>query len=271
MKIGVFEGCEYQPLFELIQGKNIPQFKWCAVTPENWKKLECDVYFLSQEQSALILNEVTRRSSEVSSTGACDVMVRENGSLWPHNILGSIIQAVLIETNPHLDNQNTAYVVGDGAWARTMITNLITMGFAKINWVVSDRPRAEVAVQQICSSFFGVKIQLFESSDLTYQPNNGSVLINTLPLELYSEVSLDLSYLNFIQKSGLVVDLTLLPYEKDLLVEAKNVGIQTLHGAELALKWWDFFCNKWATQVSASVDPKEFESFLKSRPQSSKI
>ena len=44
-------------------------------------------------------------------------------------------------------------------------------------------------------------------TEMTMQPNNGSIIINTLSHETESHILEDLPYLNYIKKEGLVVDL----------------------------------------------------------------
>lgn len=278
MRLGYFSDSEYRLLFECLQQK-AKGTEWVQLEHETWKNEKCRAYFLSQSASPEILASTTRLSSEVRSTGACDVLVREQETLWPHNILAEVCLELIVERAPRLDTQSFAYVTGSGPWARTMIAELIQMGFSKLCWVADNVDDIQPAVAELRDAFFGIQLYTLPSEDLTLQANNGSLLVNTISALENPDFVADLSYFNFIQKGGLVVDLQLLPEEKSLLFEASQVGILTLNGTEVAIRWWARFLTQFMDSSAGqgmqkhlpelNLDLKEFETFIKSRPSSS--
>lgn len=278
MRLGYFPGSEYSLLFEFIKQKAV-DVQWVLLPLDGWREEKCLAYFLSQDVSAEILGQATRLSSEVRSTGACDLLVREKETLWPHNILAEVLQELVVEKAPKLDTQAFAYVTGVGPWARTVIAELIQMGYSKLCWVADDVAVIQPAVAQMRDAFFGVQLYGLPSDDLTLQANNGSLLVNTISESENPEFVMDLAYFNFVKRGGLVVDLHLEPEEKSLLYEAGQVGIFTLNGSEVAIRWWNRFLTQFMDSAAGqgmqkhlpelNIDAKEFETFLKSRPSSS--
>ncbi|MGZ5279399.1 MAG: hypothetical protein ACXWC9_05630 [Pseudobdellovibrionaceae bacterium] len=100
------------------------------------------------------------------------------------------------------------------------------------------------------------------------QPNNGSLLLNTLQAESGGVVFEDLTYLNFLRKDGLVVDLPMNGQSNPLLEEAKHVGILQLSGGEIWGLRDFFFLQALAVSLPSVSDYlKDWSQFLQEENQ----
>ena len=77
-----------------------------------------------------------------------------------------------------------------------------------------------------------MQIDILKDTDLTLQPCDGSILINTIFSADEIQQVQNLTYLNFLKKGGVVVDLTESGYP-DLLTEAENINLTRISGSRL--------------------------------------
>jgi hypothetical protein len=139
----------------------------------------------------------------------------------------------LVQKAPGLSNQDVAYVTGCHGWARFASVMAIQFGFRRICLVCSDEVTRDKVAQELLRQYFQVEITGIPENELTLQPNNGSLLVNT---QMHSENETlleDLSYLNFLKAEGLVIDFDASSQEHNLLNEALNIGDKVVHPFEL--------------------------------------
>ncbi len=201
---------------------------------------DCDGILLSQALTANFLSSSEKIPIEVIEAGLVDSVIRSNGKLWARCFLKEALRQSILNKAPSLDTHSIAYITGSDELTRLALVVAAHAGFRKMIVVSLDPELAEARVAQLKRLFFDLDIQVIKDFELTLQPNNGSLLINTYTADNGGEVFADLTYLNFLKPDGLVVDLPFSSDANDLLKEADHVKVLTLTGVEI-LGARDFF------------------------------
>jgi shikimate 5-dehydrogenase len=215
----------------------------------------------------------TKIPTEVREAGLVDAVVRLQSILWIRSYLRSALHQLIISHAPKLDTHSIVYVTGSDAQARMAAVVAIRMGFQKIVLISENFEEAQKIVGELAKNFFSLDLRVLRETELTLQPNNGSLLLNTLGSDTGGIVFEDLTYLNFLRKDGLVVDLPLGPTpqaaaQNPLLEEATHVGIRRLSGAEIwGLRDFLFLQELGAIQISASQYHTQWMTFLSEEKQ----
>lgn len=180
-----------------------------------------------------ILTSNAKVPSEVVEAGLVDSIVRTQGVFWVRCFLKEALRQSILGKSPSLDTHSIAYITGSELMTRLSIVVAAHMGFRRFMVVTREPEAAELRIAQLKKLFFDLEIKVIKDFELTLQPNNGSLLINTYTPEDGGEVFADLTYLNFLKPEGLVVDLPFSAKTNDLLEEAAHVKIPTLTGLEI--------------------------------------
>ncbi len=198
------------------------------------KSKDVDGVLMPTGFSQSLLAASNRIPTEVREVSLVDSIVRLQDKLWIRSYLRVALHQQILLHAPSLDTHSIVYVTGSDAQARMCAAIAIRMGFQKIILIAEDHEEAQRIVADISKGFFDLDFKLLRETELTLQPNNGSLLLNTLPVETGGIVFEDLTYLNFLRKDGLVVDLP--PgsgVANPLLEEATHVGIRRVAGSEI--------------------------------------
>jgi hypothetical protein len=189
-----------------------------------------DVAFLEASVGEAVTSAAKECLSEVRGLGWADTLVKEGKHLWPQLFALEALRLSIIQAVPELDTHSVGYVTGRGPLARMAIVSLIQLGFERLALVSENPTASEEEMQAIQKKYFDIHIHFINDSEMTMQPNNGSIIVNTISHEKESEILEDLPYLNYIKKSGLVVDLPLAQGRNQLIEEAEHVGMRVLGG-----------------------------------------
>lgn len=211
--------------------------------------------WLSLNMSKLLLSQWPQLPTEVGETGVTDILLRQDGAWWFRCFLREALREAVIRRAPKLDTHSLAYIIGSGELAGLGASVAIQLGFRRLIMVCSDGEEARQLALRIQKKFFGLELVLILESQLTLQPSNGSLLINTLGASSGAAVLNDLPYLNFLKKDGLVVDLPYPDSLDQLVDEAKHVGISYIRGGEvLGLRDFLFLKSMMKSEFSVSRD-----------------
>lgn len=199
------------------------------------KQLETQVeaFFIDPHFSDLLLKEYPRISTDALKIGRMDSLFKDKGKWWPFLILRQSLQSMMAERDPQMDTHSIGYIIGTNSLAHVAFDALSQFGFGRIKIVEIEEGDAQSLLSFINSKFFGVDIQVLKSSDLTHEPNNGSVMINCVSIETARQILEELSFLNFMKKPALVIDTNVTPPTHLLMDEARHVGMKTIAGYEL--------------------------------------
>jgi len=226
-----------------------------------------DAALVSEAYSKIFFDLFKDISRRILESKKIDALFRNEGGVWPHCLMRDSLHQLIVQKANKLDTQARAYVTGSDSTMRVALSTAVQLGFSEVIILVDEVEMAESTLADAGRTFLLVKIHVLKNTELTLQPNNGSLLINTVKLDGREELIEDLSYLNFISLDGLVIDTNLFPLTHQLMAEAENVGLRTLSGAELRAQMDWSFLNKVFGKVS--LDMKEYTQkwleFLKNK------
>ncbi len=189
--------------------------------------------FVDIESSPVLMELFSHQSVPMREASCFDFIHFQNEKYWPELFLMEALSQKIVLKAPKLNTHSIAYVTGSTAMVRLVIAVLFKLGFKQFNIVSDDLDQSALLVEELKRKFFSINITLIKNTELTLQPNNGSVLMNTLSFGSNSIILEDLYYLNFISKDGLVVDLNFFSAANNLVDEAKHVSILYLTGIEV--------------------------------------
>ncbi len=209
-----------------------PQLQPSSVTAfaSDWAEIKknANCVVVGDESSQEVLSQFSSLPSEIELLQSCDSILRFKDKWWLRNFWSVALRESLVAKAQKLDTHRVAYLTGNGGHAMASLVVLAQLGFKRIVWAVSQLDQNENHRQFFLRHFFGVNIEFILGEELTLQPNNGSILINTLSESSGIEFLQDLIYLNFLQKGGVVVETQLDSIESRLLTEAESVGVHSV-------------------------------------------
>lgn len=177
---------------------------------------------------------------------AADGVIFEQGKWWPRSSGYRGLQKVLGEVGRDLDLNSSILVVGSGAQARVACAAFSKLGFRRFLITSRNDEHAEELVKQLERHFFNLEFKVVPQDQLVLLPGVSSAVINTTPYALDNDLLTELYYFNFLQSSGVVIDLNLQPLETPLIREAKVMGVNVVMGSEVA-SWSDILWCQWVT------------------------
>ena len=225
-------------------------------------KIAFDFAFLEPLVGEAVVESAKEVLSEVKDLGWADILLRQQKHLWPKLINRHALRLSVIQAADDLDSHSVGYVTGKGPMARLAAAVLIQLGFERLA-IVSDSP--ELVKQELSfiqRKYFGIQIHFLSESEMTMQPNNGSIIINTISHDKESDILDDLPYLNYIKKQGLVVDLPFATGPNQLIDEAAHVGMRVLSGVTVR-GMRDFLLLEQVAEAQAIQCPFELNDYMK--------
>ena len=195
---------------------------------------------LSLDVGAQFQHFFSQRPQSVQDLEAFDFLYRaSDGVFWPLLLLSSKLKSALAQQIDHLDLNGVGYVVGSNKMASCAVATLIHLGMKKIRWVIGEDEFLPPDFDKIRKKFFGVQMELINSSKLISQNVDGSLLLSTMDYLSRPEVLQDICYFNFIKQESFVCDLFFPTRINDfskspLLREAREAGLPIFRSELLA-------------------------------------
>ena len=220
-------------------------------TPENlWEtisqcKKKYDQIRFSEDVATQIIAESTQLPSEIVNIAGTDALFQKEGKWWFKMFLYDAFHDVISKKGMSLDLESALLVVGTSVYASVLTSGFIKTGFDEVNISSTEDDKGKAFVEKIKKKYFGVNVNYVPQSRLVTLPGIHGVVVNTVQIKDNEELVHELSYYNFLQKEGVVVDCNLFPVESELTKEAKEVGAYLIQGYEL-LSLADLF---WAQMV----------------------
>jgi shikimate 5-dehydrogenase len=179
--------------------------------------------------------------------GVVDGMVKTEHGWWPLCALYESFGQLLIELGQNLDMRGSAFVAGAGSAARIAIAAFFKAGFNRFLITGFDPDESEKMLKDMRKRFFGMEIGFVPMDKIVLLPGECSVAINCTPSVEENALLRELSYLNFLKRPGLLLDLSM-GKPNILMQEAEDVGVKVVTGFELAARS-DVLWAKWAFQT----------------------
>lgn len=175
-----------------------------------------------------------KHEASANQIGAVDCIVKRNDGWWPRSALFQAWVDLLNLHGEKLNLDSSVLVVGAGAAARVSVAAVLKLGFKKINISSKYDEEGQVLIREISKKYLGANFDFIGQDKLILLPGIHGMVINTTPYIAENDMLQELTYFNFLQKQGIVWDLTVFPLETPLTSEAQNIGIPVIHGYELA-------------------------------------
>ncbi len=189
---------------------------------------------LDEKSAKALLKSETSLKTEVIQTQFSGSLVFNDGKWWLQAFLPEALSYLIVKKAPALNTHRLAHITGNNFYTRMAAVAAIKLGLENISFVAPNPLDLIEMVNSLKKSFFGLDVKLVKDTELTLQPSNGSLLINTVSFQDSPMMIEDLTYLNFLEKqNSLFVDL---PFSKESNVavkEAEEVGIACLYSFEI--------------------------------------
>lgn len=206
---------------------------------------------LSNRLAGGLLSHLKVQSSWTTLLGVVDGMVKTPHGWWPLCALYESFGQLLIELGQDLDMSANTFVIGSGSAARIAIASFFKAGCKKFLVTGHNAEEAEKTIADVRKRFFGLTIEFVPMEKIVLLPGESSVTVNCTPSVEENALLRELSYLNFLKRPGLLVDLTVGGQPSVLVQEAMDAGVRLVTGVEIAART-DVLWAKWAFQVDLS-------------------
>jgi len=190
----------------------------------------------SPENSETVLQQFPHLPTAVRWLETADILILENGEWWPRLGIYDSLRKIIIENFRDLDIGLHCYVIGASHRGRAAMAAVTSLGFSKISLVDEDELKLKREVNYLKRYLLGVEIDSLPAQTLTIQTKAGALMVNTLSFQDNSAVLKDLSYFNFMNQGGVVVDISECCDKNSLLEEAKRADLKTLSGLAVQSK-----------------------------------
>lgn len=205
--------------------------------------------------SAVPMATLTQKSS--------DSLIFDQGQWWARSMLSEgLVREIVLMKN--LDISESALIVGAGASCRAVVSAMLKIGFKKFNITEKFEERGRLLIKDLRQTYFGVDFRFTPQTSITQLPGIHSVLVNTTPLVPANDLLNELYYCNFLKSDGVVIDLTLVPFETPLVKAAVQVGARVIHGCQVAALVDAYWIK---SSMHIVIDPEEYGAGLKSACQ----
>lgn len=184
-------------------------------------------------ESAQWMHKLNKFPQGLGRTEFVDSIWLEEGTFWPRSLYPEVLRDLIVRVGRTLDTRAWAYVAGVGPWARLAVMAAFDLGFRRLRVITNDTEGfndLRIRIEKFC---FGLEIQPLETADVTLQPNNGSLLINTADLQNDADMLQTLLYLNFIRRPGLIVDIPFNYQLSPLLQEGQHNKLDVISGVDI--------------------------------------
>lgn len=210
-----------------------------------------------------VLEKLKVQSSWVTLLGVIDGMVHTDHGWWPLCALFESFSQILIERGRDLDPRGNVLIAGAGGAARTAIVAFFKAGFNKFLITNFKEDEAQNLIAQVRRNYFGLKIDWVPVDRIVLLPGETSVLVNCTPSVEENQLLVELSYLNFLKRPGILFDLMRSKKPSALVEEAVEAGVELITGSNIGART-DVLWAKWAfgAELDRAAYIKEFESAL---------
>lgn len=188
--------------------------------------------------SAKILIHYPAQTERVKLLESLDCLLTVQGKQWPQLLMVDAIKRTIRRKTKTLDLNCTAYVVGETSEVRPLVMVATELGFARVTLVSTDEKFLADEIKFLSRRLVGVKIEPVLTSDLTLQPQDTKLLLNSFNLHKHKEYLHDLAYFNFMVSGGVVVDMHSDGPHQVLQEEAAKAQLACITPPEIILAWW---------------------------------
>lgn len=213
---------------------------------------EFDHIRLSTAISPKILKRLKVQSSMATLIGVIDGMVKNESGWWPLCAMYESINKVLVNLGAQLDMRGSVLVAGAGGTARLAVSAFFRAGFKHFLLTNTKAEQGDAFIRDVRAKLFGLRIEWVPMERIVLLPGECSVLLNSTPGTNDNPLIIELSYLNFLKRPGLLFDLNRVTERNLLMQEANDAGVAVVDGFEVAGRA-DLMWTKWAFGVDLDL------------------
>ncbi len=207
----------------------------------DWPEIEGDplvvpqakVIIIDPQESADWFHRTKKVTQDLQRVQFTDSVWFDHGKYWPKALYPAALHDLIVRIGKKLDTRAWAYVAGVGPWARLAVVAAFDLGYRKVRVISNEDEGFQDLASKIRKFCFGIEMELLKTSDVTLQPNNGSLLINTFDLSTDKDMLTTLLYLNFIRRPALIVDVPFNYQQSELLQEGQSAGFDVISGVDV--------------------------------------
>lgn len=215
---------------EFWRGLSLP-IDWVEGEIDELLKANLEGIFVNPDESESLLPLFKEVPKPVEECAFIDFVQIQNRKAIPRSFLRTFGSEFLARGTKAMNIKRRAYITGTGPWARLFSVLAVEKGYSSLAVIVEDPEEATDMIHRLRRFCFGVTIVPLRHSDLTLQPNNGSLLVNTLSPEAVPDLIFDLAYLNYLSTDGLVIETHQWSGPHGLLEESLGSGRPVLDGS----------------------------------------
>ena len=225
--------------------------------PSNFEKTPIHKVCISD--SSKILIHYPAQPERVKLLESMDCLLTVQGKQWPHLLIVDAIKRAIRRKTRTLDLNCAAYIVGENSDIRPLVMVATELGFSRIALVSTNEKFLNDEIKFLSRRLVGVKLEPVLTSDLTLQPQDTKLLLNSFNLHKNKEYLHDLAYFNFMVSGGVVVDLHSEGPHQTLQEEAAKAQLECVVPKEIVLAWWLELAQKLSPKLTFT---KENENYL---------
>ncbi len=220
--------------------------------PSNFEKTP--IHKVCVADSEKILIHYPAQPERVKLLESMDCLITVQGKQWPYLLIVDAIKRAIRRKTKTLDLNCSAYIVGESVDVRPLVMVATELGFARLALVSTNEKFLEDEIKFLSRRLVGVKIDPVLTSDLTLQPQDTKLLLNSFNLHKNKEYLHDLAYFNFMVSGGVVVDLHSEGPHQTLQEEAAKAQLECVIPKEIILAWWLELAQKLSPKLTFSKE-----------------
>jgi shikimate 5-dehydrogenase len=226
---GYFKNRQWDVVCEALPGRSAEDLlTWLPFVQENAVALR-----FQPEGSDTVVKQFPQLPTNVRWLETADTLLLEDGAWWPRLLSYDAFRKLLISRFPALNVGLHCYVIGATQIGRVGVASMASLGFSHLSVVDEDELKLHREVAFLKRYLLGIQIESVPASTLTVQTKAGALMLNTLHLPEENPVLKDLSYFNFMNQGGVVVDISECCHDNALLQEAQRADLSVLTGLEV--------------------------------------
>jgi hypothetical protein len=165
------------------------------------------VILVDPAESSKAFQHYRRFAKDAEQLGVIDTVFFEGNRYWPNVIYKAAFGDLVFSKVPSLNIKLRCYLAGDHALIEPAIFALSKLGYSDIVWITREPESARTRIDRIQRMLLGLNLTTIDTSELTLQSNNGSLILNGVTDLEEIDLLDDLAYLNFLQPPGMIIDL----------------------------------------------------------------
>lgn len=197
-----------------------------------------DFHKWSLNRSQELLSLFPARPEKVQLLESSDGLCMRGKQLWPELILPAALKSAVRRRVKTLDLRLKAYIISQDIFLRPLASMAVGLGFSKICLVGDDEAYLISQKKFLERRLVGVSLELVLVRDLTLQPQNAGLLVNSLDLNAKKELLQDIAYFNFMTTQAIFIDLFEQGSHKILQEEAGRAQLTCIRSIEVEWSWW---------------------------------